>query len=237
MSNGGLSGSWEKLLESEFKKDYMKDLKSFLQKEKQKNVIYPKGEDIFNAFKYTQFENVKVVLIGQDPYHGPNQAHGLCFSVRPGVAMPKSLINIYKELQSDLGLIPAKHGYLTSWAKQGVLMLNSVLTVRKSEAGSHQGKGWEIFTDKVVELLNSRDKPVVFILWGKYAQDKGKHIDEDKHFVIRSVHPSPLSAQRGFFGSKPFSKTNNYLAAIGQEVIDWNLPLRVEENARDFAEV
>lgn len=237
MTNGALKGTWGKLLQEEFNESYMKDLKSFLQLEKKAKVIYPRGEDIFNAFNYTPYEKVKVVLIGQDPYHGPNQAHGLCFSVKPGIAIPKSLINIYKELESDLGVKSVRHGCLTNWAEQGVLMLNSVLTVEQSNAGAHQGKGWERFTDKVVEILNAREEPVVFILWGKYAQDKGQHIDEDKHFVIKSVHPSPLSARRGFLGSKPFSQTNKFLKAIDSSPIDWQLPVEVEvqDNAESFA--
>ena len=179
---------------------------------------------IYEALELTPYEKVKVVILGQDPYHGVNQAHGLSFSVQPGVKIPPSLNNIYKELQSDLGISPVKHGNLVSWAKQGVLLLNTVLTVREGQAYSHRDKGWEILTDKIIEKLNEREKPIVFILWGKPAQEKMKMIDKSRHIILTSAHPSPLSAHRGFLGSKPFSKTNDALMALGETPIDWQLP-------------
>lgn len=182
---------------------------------------------MFEALQITPYEKVKIVILGQDPYHGPNQAHGLSFSVQPGVKVPPSLQNIYKELQNDLGISPVNHGYLVPWAEQGVLLLNTVLTVRQGQAYSHQGKGWEQLTDKVIEKLNERQDPVVFILWGKPAQKKISMIDTSKHVIIKSVHPSPLSAHRGFFGSKPFSQANNALVALGKTPIDWQLPQEV----------
>lgn len=221
-----LESSWKEHLLPEFSKPYMQSLKVFLQAEKQANKkIYPKGSEIFKAFELTPFDQVKVVILGQDPYHQINQAHGLCFSVRPGVTPPPSLRNIYKELEADLGLncSSISHGCLESWAKQGVLLLNAVLTVEDSRAAAHQGRGWETFTDKVIEVLNQEKEHLVFILWGSYAQKKGAFIDEQKHFVIRSVHPSPLSSHRGFLGSKPFSKTNQYLKQQGIPEIDWAL--------------
>jgi uracil-DNA glycosylase len=217
-----LEPSWKAKLGSEFEKPYMATLRGFLRQEKAaRKIIFPKGNDIFKAFEYTPIDHVKVVILGQDPYHGPSQAHGLCFSVLPGVRTPPSLINIYKELQSDLGIPPASHGCLVSWAKQGVLLLNSVLTVEQGLAASHQGKGWEIFTDKVIEVLNAESRPIVFVLWGAYAQRKGQVINRDKHLVLESVHPSPLSANRGFFGSRPFSQINAFLKSKGQSPIDW----------------
>lgn len=219
-----LSGKWLELLGPEFELDYMKKLKAFLIAEAQKNkIIYPEGKNIFEAFKLTPFEKVKVVIIGQDPYHGPGQAHGLCFSVQKGVKVPPSLVNIYKELKEDLGTPIADHGYLENWAREGVLMLNNVLTVEKGKAASHHGKGWELFTDKIIEVLNEKKENLVFILWGSPAQKKGKSIDTSKHFVIKSVHPSPLSSYRGFFGSKPFSQTNSFLASKGLKAINWNI--------------
>jgi len=220
-----LEPSWKKYLLAEFSKDYMVQLKKFLETEikiKHKN-IFPKGSEIFNAFELTPFDQVKIVILGQDPYHQPGQAHGLCFSVLPGVPHPPSLENIFKERQEDLGIKrPLQgRGCLADWAKQGVLLLNSVLTVEASKAGSHQNKGWEIFTDQVIFLLNQYKKNLVFILWGSYAQNKGKIIDQNKHKLICSAHPSPLSAYRGFFGSRPFSKTNQYLAEHGLGVINW----------------
>jgi uracil-DNA glycosylase len=182
---------------------------------------------IFEALEKTPYEKVKVVILGQDPYHGMNQAHGLSFSVQPGVKIPPSLKNIYKELADDLGIPPVTHGYLTSWAEQGVLLLNTVLTVREGQAYSHRGKGWEQLTDAIIQKLNEREQPIVFILWGKPAQQKMTMIDTQKHIIIRSVHPSPLSAHRGFFGSKPFSKTNDALIALGETPINWQLPERV----------
>lgn len=220
--------SWDAVLREEFKAPYMQSLRTFLVKEKEaKKYIYPKSANVFKAFQYTPLEKVKVVILGQDPYHGPNQAHGLCFSVLPGVAIPPSLQNIYKELEADLGIKPVNHGCLVSWAKQGVLLLNSVLTVERSLAASHQGKGWEIFTDKVISILNEQPRPLVFVLWGSYAQKKGLVIDEKKHLVIKSAHPSPLSAHRGFFGSRPFSKINHFLEEHGQSPINWELPSKV----------
>lgn len=188
------------------------------------HVVYPKKEDIFNALEYTSYENTKVVILGQDPYHGPNQAHGLSFSVQPGVKTPPSLLNMYKELRDEYGYDIPNNGYLVKWAEQGVLLLNTVLTVRQGEANSHKGKGWEHFTDRVIELLNEREKPVIFILWGRHAQAKKKLITNSNHHIIESVHPSPLSARRGFFGSKPYSKVNTILANMGEREIDWEIP-------------
>ena len=220
-----LHPSWLALLDGEFQQPYMQELRAFLMAEKQKRkVIYPASDDWFRAYDETPFEQVKVVILGQDPYHGPNQAHGLCFSVPPGVRIPPSLKNIYKELDSDLGITPARHGCLEYWATQGVLLLNATLTVESGCAGSHQNKGWETFTNKTVALLNERRKGLVFILWGSYAQKKGAFIDTSKHCVIKSPHPSPLSAHRGFFGSRPFSRVNECLAETGVDPIDWHLP-------------
>lgn len=221
--------SWKPALAEEFVAPYMQDLKKFLQQEKQQGkIIYPNGENIFSAFNYTPFDKVRVVIIGQDPYHGPNQAHGMCFSVLPGVKPPPSLVNIYKELYSDLNIAPVKHGYLLPWAKQGVLLLNSVLTVEHSKPASHQAKGWERFTDHVITQLNARDKPLIFVLWGSYAQNKGKIIDQNKHVVLTAAHPSPFSAHRGFLGCKHFSKINSILQSWGQQPIDWQLPNEVD---------
>lgn len=220
-----IEASWKKVVGDEFVQPYMQQLRTFLRQEKDaKKIIYPKGADIFKAFEYAPVDKVKVVIVGQDPYHGLGQAHGLCFSVPQGIALPPSLQNIYKELQDDLGIKPAKHGCLISWAKQGVLLLNSVLTVENKMAASHQGKGWEQFTDKVISVLNQQSKPIAFVLWGAYAQRKGQAIDTTKHLVIKSVHPSPLSVYRGFFGSKPFSQINDFLVKTGQTPINWELP-------------
>jgi len=220
-----LDASWLQFLESEFSQDYMLSLKSFLQQQKkQRKQIYPPGEFIFNALNSTPLDKVKVVILGQDPYHGPGQAHGLCFSVLPGVQIPPSLKNIYKELKADLGIEPASHGYLQSWAEQGVLLLNAVLTVERFKAASHQGKGWESFTDRVVEVLNEQRQDLVFLLWGSYAQKKGKIIDRNRHHVLESTHPSPLSAHRGFLGCRHFSQANAYLEMKGAGVINWALP-------------
>ena len=203
----------------------MQVLRSFLQNEKQSGKqIYPRGNEYFRSMELTSFEQVKVVILGQDPYHGPGQAHGLSFSVRPDIKIPPSLVNMYKELESDLGIAPASHGFLEHWAQQGVLLLNSVLTVEHKQANSHQGRGWEDFTDRVIAELNERREHIVFILWGSYAQKKGRFIDTNRHLVLKSVHPSPLSAYRGFFGSKPFSKTNDYLMSHGIAAVDWQLP-------------
>ena len=217
--------SWKHVLAEEFQSDYMHDLKGFLKQQyDKKKVIYPKGNEYFSAFNSTPFDKVKVVIIGQDPYHGPGQAHGLCFSVRKGVRVPPSLVNIYKELKSDLGVEPPDHGYLQSWADQGVLLLNATLTVQAHRAGSHQGKGWEKFTDQVIELLSDQYENIVFLLWGGYAKQKLKLIDGEKHCILTSGHPSPLSANRGYwFGNSHFSKTNDYLASKGKEPIDWAL--------------
>ncbi|HMN69504.1 MAG TPA: uracil-DNA glycosylase [Bdellovibrionales bacterium] len=220
-----LEPSWKAHLLSEFDKPYMRDLKSFLRREKAaKKIIYPRGSEFFAALNHTRFENVKVVILGQDPYHGAGQAHGLCFSVRPGVDIPPSLVNIFKEIKDDLGLPVPKHGNLESWADQGVLLLNATLSVEAGKAGSHQKKGWEQFTDAIIARLNEEREHLVFVLWGSYAQKKGEFIDAQKHLVLKGPHPSPLSAHRGFFGCKHFSKINAYLEAHGQTPIDWSLP-------------
>jgi uracil-DNA glycosylase len=219
-----LHESWKAPLAREFDAPYMATLKEFLVAEKACGKrIFPKGSEWFHALDATPLERVRVVILGQDPYHGEGQAHGLCFSVRQGVRPPPSLINIYKEMKSDLGLEPPSHGNLEAWAKQGVLLLNSVLTVEAGLAASHQGKGWERFTDAVIRLVNDQPRPVVFILWGTYAQRKAAFVDRQRHLVLASAHPSPLSAHNGFFGSKPFSKANEFLAANGREPIDWKL--------------
>ncbi|KJS88426.1 MAG: uracil-DNA glycosylase [Peptococcaceae bacterium BICA1-8] len=219
-----LRNDWAGLLNQEFKKDYYKDLRAFLIKEYQDNVVFPDKYDIFNALHFTSHAETKVVILGQDPYHGPGQAHGLSFSVKPGVNPPPSLQNIFKELNTDLGCFIPNNGYLTEWAKQGVLLLNTVLTVRQGMPNSHKGKGWEAFTDKVISILNERENPIIFILWGKNAQDKRQLISATQHFIIESPHPSPFSAHRGFFGSKPFSRTNDYLKRMGNSEIDWQIP-------------
>lgn len=219
-----LKNDWESLLAPQFEKPYYQKLRQFLKEEYSTHVIYPNTNDIFNALHYTSYADTKVVILGQDPYHGPNQAHGLSFSVQPGVRTPPSLQNMYKELHADLGCDIPNNGYLVKWAEQGVLLLNAVLTVRQGEANSHKGKGWEHFTDRVIELLNEREKPVIFILWGRHAQAKKKLITNSNHHIIESVHPSPLSARRGFFGSKPFSKVNNFLSSMGEKGIDWQIP-------------
>ena len=220
-----LEPSWLAVLKDEFEKPYMANLKKFLQTEKEAGqVVYPKNADIFRAFNDTPFDKVKVVILGQDPYHGPNQAHGLSFSVQKGIAVPKSLINIYKELATDIpGFVKPAHGNLEEWAKQGVLLLNATLTVRAGEAASHQKKGWEVFTDEVIHTLSEKRTGLVFILWGAYAQSKIPLIDQNKHHIIKSVHPSPLSVERGFWGSKPFSKANAYLENEGKKPIDWQI--------------
>jgi len=220
-----LEPSWLAVLQEEFEKPYMTNLKKFLQNEKDaRQIVYPKNADIFRAFNDTPFDKVKVVILGQDPYHGPNQAHGLSFSVPKGIVIPKSLINIYKELATDIpGFIKPTHGNLEEWAKQGVLLLNATLTVRAGEAASHQKKGWEIFTDEVIHKLSEKRIGLVFILWGAYAQSKIPLIDQNKHHIIKSVHPSPLSVERGFWGSKPFSKANAYLEREGEKPIDWQI--------------
>ncbi len=219
-----LHESWKVQLQAQFDADYMAQLKAFLLAEKAAGkIIYPKGSEWFAALNATSFETVRVVILGQDPYHGEGQAHGLCFSVQKGVRPPPSLVNIYKEMKTDLGLDPPSHGNLQAWAEQGVLLLNSVLTVEAGRAASHQGKGWERFTDAIVQLINAQAKPTVFILWGSYAQKKAAFVDRSKHLVLRSAHPSPLSAHNGFFGSRPFSQANSFLAAKGRGQIDWHL--------------
>jgi len=221
-----LHSSWKAALGNEFEADYMVRLRAFLQGEKAAGKrIFPPGNEIFNALNSTPLEDVKVVIIGQDPYHGPGQAHGLCFSVKPGVPVPPSLRNIYKELESDLDLKTPEHGYLQSWAEQGVLLLNATLSVEQGRAGSHQGKGWEEFTDRVIEILNQQ-QGLVFMLWGSYAQKKGAVIDRARHLVLQSPHPSPLSASRGFFGNRHFSRANTYLQQQGRPAISWQLPMQ-----------
>lgn len=227
-----LEDSWKKQLAEEFNKPYIQELKHFLLQEKQAGkTIYPKGGQIFNAFNLTPFDEVKVVILGQDPYHGQNQAHGLCFSVQLGVKIPPSLRNIYKELKRDLNIQPANHGFLESWAKQGILLLNTVLTVEEGKAGSHHGKGWEQFTDQVMMKLNARNKPIIFVLWGSHAQRKEPMIDRDRHYVLKSPHPSPLSAYQGFLGNQHFSMINKILHEEGMSTIEWQLPeLNVNQN-------
>lgn len=219
--NVKIEASWLEKLNDEFEKPYFKALTAFVRDEYSTKTIFPPGGEIFNAFDHCPFDDVRVVIIGQDPYHGPSQANGLCFSVRKGVALPPSLKNIFKELNDDLGRTIPDHGDLTHWADQGVLLLNATLTVAAKSPGSHQKKGWEEFTDAVISTVSSLKSNVVFILWGAYAQNKGEVIDRTKHKVIASPHPSPFSANRGFFGSKPFSKTNDYLKEKGLDVIQW----------------
>ncbi|MDQ8037585.1 MAG: uracil-DNA glycosylase [Pedobacter sp.] len=221
-----LDAEWKQVLGDEFLAPYMHDLRGFIEQEKKSGkTIYPPGPEIFNALDTTPLSKVKVVILGQDPYHGAGQAHGLCFSVRRGVMPPPSLVNIYKEIQSDLGIAPPRHGELTHWAEQGVLLLNSVLTVQAGLAASHQNRGWETFTDAVIRVLNEQREHLVFMLWGSYAHRKGRFIDARKHLVLKSVHPSPLSANRGgWFGCRHFSQANRYLEAQGQAPIDWSLP-------------
>jgi len=216
-----IENSWKEQLKDEFGKDYFAQLTSFVKQEYSQYKVYPPGKEIFNAFEHCPFDKVKVVVLGQDPYHEPNQAHGLCFSVKEGVPAPPSLINIYKEISSDLGKPATRNGDLTRWADQGVLLLNATLTVRAHQAGSHQNKGWEAFTDAVIHRLAEQRQNIVYILWGSYAQRKGSFIDSTANLVLKSVHPSPLSAHRGFFGNKHFSKTNDYLIATGQIPIEW----------------
>ena len=216
-----LGNDWDEILAFEFQKDYYLKIREILKREYATQKIYPDMYDIFNALKFTAFHDVKVVIIGQDPYHQPGQAHGLCFSVKKGVAIPPSLQNIYKELHADLQIPIATHGELTSWAHQGVLMLNNVLTVRESQPNSHKTIGWEIFTDKVIEILNTREKPIVFMLWGANARKKAELITNPAHLKLVAAHPSPLSAYNGFFGCKHFSKANKFLAENGMKPIDW----------------
>lgn len=218
-----LKNDWNELLKDEFSKDYYLSLREFLKNEYTTKIIYPDKYDIFNALHYTSYKDVKVVILGQDPYHGPNQAHGLSFSVSPGVKIPPSLLNIYKELNSDLGCYIPNNGYLKKWADQGVLLLNTSLTVRAGEANSHKNKGWDIFTDKIISLINKKTDPVVFLLWGNNAINKKKLITNKQHLILSSTHPSPLSASRGFFGSKPFSKINKFLISVNKAPIDWQI--------------
>ncbi|RVU00575.1 uracil-DNA glycosylase [Mucilaginibacter limnophilus] len=220
-----LEPSWLNILKDEFEKDYMIRLKQFLKEEKEAgHKVYPKGSDIFNAFNKTPFNNLKVVLLGQDPYHGPNQAHGLSFSVQKGINPPPSLKNIYKELQSDIpGFTIPSHGELTEWAEQGVMLLNATLTVRAGSPGSHQKKGWEIFTDTVIKTISEQKEGIIFLLWGKFAQAKTELIETQKHHVLKAAHPSPYSADNGFFGCRHFSKTNTILEKEGKQPIDWQI--------------
>ncbi|MCW3846626.1 uracil-DNA glycosylase [Sphingomonas sp. LB-2] len=232
MGDVKLHPSWLEPLRPEFESPYMAALREYLVAEKAAGKrIFPAGGEWFRALDLTPLEQVRVVILGQDPYHGPGQAHGLCFSVRPDIRVPPSLVNIYKELQSDLGIPPARHGFLEHWAEQGVLLLNAVLTVQMGIAASHQGRGWERFTDAVIRLVNAKPEPVVFMLWGSHAQKKAAFVDSidrgGRHLVLKSVHPSPLSAHGGFFGSKPFSKANAFLESQGMKPIDWKLPERI----------
>ncbi|WP_188063309.1 uracil-DNA glycosylase [Sphingobium sp. KCTC 72723] len=220
-----LHESWRIALADQFAAPHMAGLKSFLESEKAAGKrIFPKGSEYFRALDLTPLDQVKVVILGQDPYHGEGQAHGLCFSVQPGVRTPPSLVNIYKELESDLGLPRPRHGFLEHWAQQGVLLLNSVLTVEMSRAASHQGKGWEIFTDAIIRTVAQQDQPVVFLLWGAYAQRKAAFVDQPRHLVLKAAHPSPLSAHNGFHGCRHFSQANAFLKAHGRGAIDWSLP-------------
>lgn len=218
-----IGNEWDALLSGEFKKDYYLRLREFLKAEYGSRNIFPPMEDIFNALRYTSYSDVKAVILGQDPYHGAGQAHGLCFSVKKGVQPPPSLQNIFKELNADLGIQPPPHGELTAWAKSGVLLMNTVLTVREGQANSHKGQGWEILTDRVIELLNGRKQPIVFLLWGGNARAKAKLITNPAHLVLQCAHPSPLSAYNGFFGCRHFSKANQFLEANGIEPIDWQI--------------
>ncbi|MFD1328040.1 uracil-DNA glycosylase [Mycoplana ramosa] len=221
--------SWRRPLSAEFDSPYMTGLRGFLVREKQQGKrIFPKGTEYFRALDLTALEDVKVVILGQDPYHGEGQAHGLCFSVRPGVRIPPSLVNIYKEIEADLGIAPPRHGFLEQWARQGVLLLNSVLTVEMGRAASHQGQGWERFTDAVIRVVNDSEKPVVFMLWGAYAQKKAAFVDPQRHLVLRAPHPSPLSAHSGFLGCRHFSKANAFLESRRRQPIDWRLPVDPE---------
>jgi uracil-DNA glycosylase len=220
---------WADALAPEFAAPYFTQLQQFVAEERATQTVFPPEPDVYNAFRYAPLESIRVVILGQDPYPTPGHAHGLCFSVRPGVVLPASLRNIYKELQTDLGLAPAKHGYLAAWAAQGVFLLNAVLTVRSGKPASHANKGWETFTDAALRAVNGLTRPVVFLLWGAYAQKKTKLIDEARHVVLKSAHPSPLSASNGFFGSKPFSKINAALTKAGEPTIDWKLPEKAEE--------
>lgn len=219
-----LGNDWDNILCDEFKKEYYLNLREFLKQEYSTKTIYPNMHNIFEALKRTSYKDTKVLILGQDPYHGENQAHGLAFSVQPSVKIPPSLLNIYKELHDDIGCYIPNNGYLIPWADQGVLLLNTALTVRAHEANSHKGKGWEIFTDEIIKLLNERIDPVIFVLWGANARKKKEYIDESKHYVLEAPHPSPLSARRGFFGCKHFSKINEILIGLGKTTINWQIP-------------
>ena len=221
-----ISNDWLPALRGEFQKDYYKELHQTVMQEYRTRQIFPEADDLFNAFHLTPLKDVKVVIFGQDPYHNVGQAHGLCFSVKPGVEIPPSLVNIYKELQDDLGCYIPNNGYLVKWAEQGVLLLNTVLTVRAHQANSHRGIGWEEFTDAAIRILNEQDRPIVFILWGRPAQMKRAMLNNPKHLILEAPHPSPLSSYRGFFGSRPFSKTNNFLKQHDIEPIDWQIENR-----------
>lgn len=218
-----IPASWRHVLADEFEKPYFKSLKQFVDNERKHHTVFPPEKDVFNALKYTPYDDMKVLLLGQDPYHDDGQAHGLCFSVRPGIKAPPSLVNMFKELKDDLGCRIPNNGYLVPWAEQGVLLLNAVLTVRAHEPNSHKDKGWEHFTDAIIKAASDRDDPMVFVLWGAYAQKKEKLIDGDKHVILKAAHPSPLSAKK-FFGSRPFSAINNALKTMGKEPIDWQIP-------------
>ena len=221
-----IAADWKELLAPEFEKPYFRELTDFVRQEYALRRIYPRGSNIFRAFDKCPFERLKVVIIGQDPYHNVGQAHGLCFSVKPDVNIPPSLVNIYRELHDDLGCYVPNNGYLVKWAQQGILMLNTVLTVRAHQANSHRGKGWEEFTDAAIRALNKQDRPIVFILWGRPAQAKEKMLDNPKHLILKAAHPSPYSANSGFFGSRPFSQTNRFLEENGLEPIDWQIENR-----------
>ena len=221
-----ITGAWADALKDEFRKPYYRTLFKKVEEEYSTHQIFPDPDDIFNAFHFTPLDQVKVVILGQDPYHGDGQAHGLCFSVKPDMEIPPSLVNIYKELESDLGCYIPNNGYLEKWARQGVMLLNTVLTVRAHQANSHRGIGWEEFTDAAIKILAAQERPMVFILWGKPAQSKKVYLDPTKHLIIESPHPSPLSAYRGFFGSRPFSRTNDYLVSHGLTPIDWQIENR-----------
>ena len=221
-----ITGAWADALKDEFRKPYYRTLFKKVEEEYSTHQVFPDPDDIFNAFHFTPLDQVKVVILGQDPYHGDGQAHGLCFSVKPDVEIPPSLVNIYKELETDLGCYIPNNGYLEKWARQGVMLLNTVLTVRAHQANSHRGIGWEEFTDAAIKILAAQNRPMVFILWGKPAQSKKVYLDPSKHLIIESPHPSPLSAYRGFFGSRPFSRTNEYLVSHGLTPIDWQIENR-----------
>lgn len=228
MTPEALGPSWAKAVGAELQKPYFQELSTFVGEQRRTANVFPPEAEVFSAFQRTPFEKVKVLLLGQDPYHGPGQAHGLSFSVKPGISLPPSLVNMYKELKTDQGHTPPDHGCLLPWADQGVLMINAVLTVRQAEPNSHAGKGWESFTDAVIKALNARPEPVVFLLWGGYAKKKAKLIKGSQHKVIEGTHPSPLSAHMGFFGSRPYHQVNEALKAVNQSPIDWKLPMKAD---------